>query len=276
MSGTPSVDLRARPLAKAKMSLPSVQKARGASPRNSGFPSGTCRRPVEAVGCCDVENARRPRGASRGGQPSCRGPQGYRQHKPKRCNRTADRPLIAAVAEQIHSALARSPDGLTRTQLRDLLHRNLPAERVEQALHTLNSTGRATRRQTPTAGRPAEIWTATPPDRLTAVGAPPASAGRPSAHPPLQRDGACLREGVARRHGCRRNWARTKTARARHTDLRSLCRSVVTATSSPSTMTPPSPSSMPSTGRRPRGWCTQRPRAEGRDGSLPCAITGRS
>jgi hypothetical protein len=25
----------------------------------------------------------------------------------------------------------------------------------------------------------------------------------------LRRDGACLREGVARRHGCRRNWART-------------------------------------------------------------------
>lgn len=67
------------------------------------------------------------------------------------------------LAEQIHAALTRSPDGLTRTQLRDLLHRNLPAERVEQALHTLHSTGRATRHQTPTAGRPAEIWTATPP-----------------------------------------------------------------------------------------------------------------
>ncbi len=69
------------------------------------------------------------------------------------------------LAEQIHAALTRSPDGLTRTQLRDLLHRNLPAERVQQALHTLNSTGRATRHQTPTAGRPVEIWTATPPAR---------------------------------------------------------------------------------------------------------------
>jgi hypothetical protein len=67
------------------------------------------------------------------------------------------------LAEQLHAALTRSPDGLTRTQLRDLLHRNLPAERVEQALHTLASTGKATRHQTtPTAGRPAEIWTATP------------------------------------------------------------------------------------------------------------------
>jgi len=66
------------------------------------------------------------------------------------------------LAEQIHAALTRSPDGLTRTQLRDLLHRNLPAERVEQALHTLASTGRATRQQTRTAGRPAEIWIAAP------------------------------------------------------------------------------------------------------------------
>jgi hypothetical protein len=67
------------------------------------------------------------------------------------------------LTEQIHAALARSPNGLTRTQLRDLLHRNLPAERVDQALQALASTGKATRHQTPTAGRPAEIWTAIPP-----------------------------------------------------------------------------------------------------------------
>ena len=73
-------------------------------------------------------------------------------------NHTSGDPL----AEQIHAALTRSPDGLTRTQLRDLLHRNHPAERVEQALHALASTGRATRHQTRTAGRPAEIWTAAP------------------------------------------------------------------------------------------------------------------
>jgi hypothetical protein len=66
------------------------------------------------------------------------------------------------LAEQIHAALARSPDGLTRTQIRDLLQRNHPIERVEQALHTLASTGRATRQQTRTAGRPAETWTTAP------------------------------------------------------------------------------------------------------------------
>jgi hypothetical protein len=66
------------------------------------------------------------------------------------------------LAEQIHAALARSPHGLTRTQIRDLCQRNLPAERVDQALHALASTGRATRHQTRTAGRPAETWTAAP------------------------------------------------------------------------------------------------------------------
>jgi hypothetical protein len=64
------------------------------------------------------------------------------------------------LAEQIHAALTRSPDGLTRTQIRDLCQRNLPAERVEQALHALAATGRATQQRTVTGGRPAELWNA--------------------------------------------------------------------------------------------------------------------
>jgi hypothetical protein len=63
------------------------------------------------------------------------------------------------LAEQIHAALARSPDGLTRTQIRDLCQRNLPAERLEQALHTLAAAGRAQHQRTLTA----ELWTATKP-----------------------------------------------------------------------------------------------------------------
>jgi hypothetical protein len=62
------------------------------------------------------------------------------------------------LAEQIHAALATSPDGLTRTQLRDLFARNLPATRVDTALSALGSAGRAQRRRLATAGRPAEIW----------------------------------------------------------------------------------------------------------------------
>jgi hypothetical protein len=66
------------------------------------------------------------------------------------------------LAEHIHAALARAPDGLTRTQIRDLCQRNLPADRVEQALHTLTAAGRAQQTRTLTGGRPAELWTAAP------------------------------------------------------------------------------------------------------------------
>ncbi|MDA8356419.1 MAG: hypothetical protein M0Z95_09040 [Actinomycetota bacterium] len=70
-------------------------------------------------------------------------------------NTTAD-----PVAEQIHAALATAPDGLTRTQLRDLFARNLPAKSVDRALIALGTAGRAERRRVATAGRPAEVWSA--------------------------------------------------------------------------------------------------------------------
>lgn len=66
------------------------------------------------------------------------------------------------LADQIHAALTHSPAGLTRTQLRDLFHRNRPGTRVEQALANLAHAGRATSQRVLTAGRPAELWTATP------------------------------------------------------------------------------------------------------------------
>jgi hypothetical protein len=66
------------------------------------------------------------------------------------------------IAEQIHAALIRSPDGLTRTQIRDLCQRNLPGQRLDQALANLAAAGRAKSQHTPTAGRSAERWTATP------------------------------------------------------------------------------------------------------------------
>ena len=67
------------------------------------------------------------------------------------------------LAEHIHAALARSPDGLTRTEIRDLCQRNLPADRVEQALQALAAAGRAQQERTLTGGRPAELWTAAAP-----------------------------------------------------------------------------------------------------------------
>ena len=72
------------------------------------------------------------------------------------------------LAEQIHAALMRSPDGLTRTQLRDLLNRNPDTHQLDRALATLAEHGKARPHRVLTAGRPAELWTATPPDTSAA------------------------------------------------------------------------------------------------------------
>jgi hypothetical protein len=71
------------------------------------------------------------------------------------------------LGEHIHAALAASTDGLTRTQLRDLFSRNQPAARVDAALANLAQAGKAQRHRQHTAGRPAEIWTATHPTPAT-------------------------------------------------------------------------------------------------------------
>ena len=66
------------------------------------------------------------------------------------------------LAHQIHAALTNSlPDGLTRTQLRDLLHRNPTTAHLDQALAALAHDGKITSRRVLTNGRPAELWTAT-------------------------------------------------------------------------------------------------------------------
>lgn len=66
------------------------------------------------------------------------------------------------LAEQLHQALtAATPDGLTRSQISDLLARNHPAAHIQRALAALAIAGRATHSQVATAGRPAELWTAT-------------------------------------------------------------------------------------------------------------------
>jgi hypothetical protein len=66
------------------------------------------------------------------------------------------------LAEQIHAALQNHPGGLIRSQISDTLQHNQPATAIQRALDTLLLAGRATRTQIPTAGRPAELWTATP------------------------------------------------------------------------------------------------------------------
>ena len=72
--------------------------------------------------------------------------------------RTTGDPL----ARQIHAALTHAlPSGLTRTQLRDLLHRNPTTTQLDQALAALAHDGKITSSRVLTNGRPAELWTAT-------------------------------------------------------------------------------------------------------------------
>jgi hypothetical protein len=71
--------------------------------------------------------------------------------------RTARDPL----AQQIHAALTHAPNGLTRTQLRDLLHRNPTTIQLDRALAELAVDGKITSQRVLTAGRPAQLWTAT-------------------------------------------------------------------------------------------------------------------
>ena len=61
-------------------------------------------------------------------------------------------------ADAILAALRASPEGMTRTEIRDLFSRNLSANRIERALATLATHNLATLRHATTAGRPAEIW----------------------------------------------------------------------------------------------------------------------
>jgi hypothetical protein len=65
------------------------------------------------------------------------------------------------LAHQIHAALTHQlPDGLTRTQIRDLLHRNPTTHQLDRALATLANDGKITSQRVLTNGRPAELWTA--------------------------------------------------------------------------------------------------------------------
>ena len=67
------------------------------------------------------------------------------------------------LAEQLHAALIRAPDGLTRTQLSHHVHRNLPSEQLDRALQALTAAGRARHTRINTGGRPAERWHASLP-----------------------------------------------------------------------------------------------------------------
>lgn len=65
------------------------------------------------------------------------------------------------LAQQINAALKHAlPGGLTRTQLRDLLHRNPTTAQLDRALSELESDGKIKSQRVLTAGRPAQLWSA--------------------------------------------------------------------------------------------------------------------
>lgn len=61
-------------------------------------------------------------------------------------------------ADEILRALTAAPEGLTRSQLRDIFNRNVSAARITRALTALARAGLACGRRESTGGRPTERW----------------------------------------------------------------------------------------------------------------------
>jgi len=72
------------------------------------------------------------------------------------------------LVDEIYRALLEEPDGLTRSQLRDLFSRNRRSKDIGQALDRLAATGRIHAERLHQRGRPAELWRARH-DRPTAA-----------------------------------------------------------------------------------------------------------
>jgi hypothetical protein len=66
------------------------------------------------------------------------------------------------MADEIRRALAEHPDGLTRSELRDLFSRNRTRAEIGRALDLLAGAGLARSHARHERGRPLERWTATP------------------------------------------------------------------------------------------------------------------
>jgi hypothetical protein len=66
------------------------------------------------------------------------------------------------VADEINRAITEHPDGLTRSQIRDLFARNRPKAQIDRALHLLVGAGAVNCHHLDTPGRPTELWTAKP------------------------------------------------------------------------------------------------------------------
>jgi hypothetical protein len=63
------------------------------------------------------------------------------------------------VADRIYEELKGRPEGLTRTEIRDLFQKNQQASRIDAALALLKASERGVVAQEPTNGRSIERWT---------------------------------------------------------------------------------------------------------------------
>jgi predicted ArsR family transcriptional regulator len=75
------------------------------------------------------------------------------------------------VADEILAALRNSPDGMTRTQIRDLFKRHKSPERLDIALESLMEAHLAKSERRQTGGRPVEIWRCAESDQSDQSGA---------------------------------------------------------------------------------------------------------
>ena len=64
-------------------------------------------------------------------------------------------------ADMILDALRQSPEGMTRTDIRDLFKRHRSASEIDRALGALARCSLAAPSKVETGGRPMEVWTAT-------------------------------------------------------------------------------------------------------------------
>lgn len=62
------------------------------------------------------------------------------------------------MADRIAAALEEEPEGLRRTDIINLLERNVSRDRIGQALALLEGLGRGRMEAVETGGRPAEKW----------------------------------------------------------------------------------------------------------------------
>ncbi|MBM3979720.1 MAG: hypothetical protein FJ304_05460 [Planctomycetes bacterium] len=67
------------------------------------------------------------------------------------------------IADDIIALLRNAPSGMTRTEIRDMVGKNVSSERVAQALGVLVELNRARFERRDTGGRPAELWFLTAP-----------------------------------------------------------------------------------------------------------------